>query len=78
MAPRGGLSRNKVAVPEGAAGSPPTEVCRWAARSSREGPAKHQIPSPISNIFCGPLDQPGRSPPLQGGGRGFKSLRVHH
>ncbi len=25
----------------------------------------------------GPVDQPGRSPPSQGGGRGFKSRPVH-
>ena len=26
----------------------------------------------------GPVDQPGRLPPSQGGGRGFKSRPVHH
>ena len=28
-------------------------------------------------VNCGPVDQPGRSPPSQGGGRGFKSRPVH-
>ena len=28
-------------------------------------------------ISCGPIDQPGRSPALQAGGRGFKSRWVH-
>ena len=28
-------------------------------------------------VNCGPVDQLGRSPPSQGGGRGFKSRPVH-
>lgn len=31
-----------------------------------------------SAVNCGSVDQPGRLPPSQGGGRGFKSRPVHH
>lgn len=32
----------------------------------------------VSRMVVGPLAQSGRAPPLQGGGHGFKSRRVHN
>ena len=62
--PRGGLSRNKVAVGESAAGSPPNGA--------------YSPTGPICWQARGLVAQPGRAPPLQGGGLGFKSRRVHY
>ena len=81
-----GLSRNKVAVPEGAAGTPPF----WSGRP-RGRPARRAVPAPrpVSGSRRSPvplvrlrhppggLAQLARAPALQAGGQRFESVILH-
>ena len=71
---QGGLSRNKVAVGESAAGSPPE---LFFLRSALGAKSTNHLQNNKVIVGEGPVDQIGRSSALHAGGLGFKSRRVH-
>ena len=74
-----GLSRNKVAVGESAAGSPPNAAHKRVLcfyRLETEKLLRHKIRGPYETTTRARRSV-GRSLPLQGRGPGFESQRVH-
>ena len=73
-----GLSRNKVAVPEGAAGTPPFwRECLDKGSKKKVGFETLRL-LVLRTLFYGGLAQLARAPALQAGGQRFESVILHH